>query len=129
MLNGHVQTFGLRFNCCPLNTLWSICFYSYQTRYRGCRNIVNYLYWNSNVRFVFWGFFVTLENFSLISKRHNYRWRSANFDLNSTLMVIEHLNVAHLLWLIFQLTGVWTVHTSYIYKKACKIINHEVTKI
>ena len=33
--------------------------------------------------------FVQLENFSLIWRRHHYRWRAANFDLCSALMAIE----------------------------------------
>ena len=51
--------------------------------------------------FVCLGFFVLLENFSLIWRGHHWRWRSANFDLCLALMAIEHwgsLNVPHLLW-------------------------------
>ena len=46
-------------------------------------------------------FIVPLENFSLIWRRHHYRWRVANFDLCSALMIIEQwgfFNVPHLLW-------------------------------
>ena len=46
-------------------------------------------------------FFVPLENFSFIWKRHHYRWRAANFDLCSALMAIEQwgfFSVPHLLW-------------------------------
>ena len=47
------------------------------------------------------GFFVPLENFSLIWRRHHYRWKAANFDLCSALMAIEQwgfFSVPHLLW-------------------------------
>ena len=46
-------------------------------------------------------FLVQLENFSLILRRHHYRWRAANFDLCSALMAIEQwgfFSVPHLLW-------------------------------
>ena len=45
--------------------------------------------------------FVPFENFSLIWRRHNLRWRAANFDLNSALLAIEQwgfFRVPHLLW-------------------------------
>ena len=35
-------------------------------------------------------FFVPLENFSLIWKRHHYRWWTTNFDLYLPLMAIEN---------------------------------------
>ena len=48
------------------------------------------------------GFLIPLENFSLIWKRHYYRWRASNLDLCwSTLMAIEQwgfFSVPHLLW-------------------------------
>ena len=47
------------------------------------------------------GFFVPLENFSLIWKRHHCRRRAANCDLCSTTMAIEQsgiFDVQHLLW-------------------------------
>ena len=34
--------------------------------------------------------FVPLENFSLIWRRHHYRWWVAKFDLSSALIAIEH---------------------------------------
>ena len=37
--------------------------------------------------FVCLEFFVPLENFSLIWRRHHYRWRSAKFDQCSALMI------------------------------------------
>ena len=43
-------------------------------------------------------FFIPLENFSLIWRRHHCRWRAANFDLCSALMAIEQwelFNMAH----------------------------------
>ena len=46
-------------------------------------------------------FIVLLENFSIICRRHDYRWRAENFYLCSALMVIEQwgfFNVPHLLW-------------------------------
>ena len=52
-------------------------------------------------------FFVPLENFSLIWRRHHCRWTAANFDLCSVLMVIEQrgfFSVPHLLW-----------HRAYVY--------------
>ena len=55
--------------------------------------------------FIFWfacvEVFVPLENFSLIWRRHHCRWRAANFDLCSALVVIEQwgfFSVSHLLW-------------------------------
>ena len=53
------------------------------------------------ILFVCLGFFVPLENFSLILRRHHYRRRAANFDLCSALMTIEQwgfFSVPHLLW-------------------------------
>ena len=44
---------------------------------------------------------VPLENFLLIWRRHHCRWRAANFDLYSALMVNEQwgfFSVLHLLW-------------------------------
>ena len=46
-------------------------------------------------------FYVPFENFSIIWRRHHYRWRASYFDLYSALMVIEQwgfLSVPHLLW-------------------------------
>ena len=46
-------------------------------------------------------FIVTLDNFSLIWRRHHHRWWAANFDLCSALMAIEQwgiFNVQHPLW-------------------------------
>ena len=46
-------------------------------------------------------FFGPLENFSSIWRRHHCRWRAANFDLCSVLMVIEQwefFSAPHLLW-------------------------------
>ena len=50
---------------------------------------------------LFWVFVVPLENFSLIWRRHHYRWRAANFDLCSARVAIEQwvfFSVPHLLW-------------------------------
>ena len=47
------------------------------------------------------GFFVPLENFSLIWRRHHDLWRAANFNLCSALMAIVlwgFFSVSHLLW-------------------------------
>ena len=49
----------------------------------------------------FFGFFVPLENCSLIWRRHHCRWRAANFDLCSALVTIEQwgfFSMSHLLW-------------------------------
>ena len=46
-------------------------------------------------------FFVPLENFSLIWRRHHDWWRAANFNLCSALMVIEQsgfVSMPHLMW-------------------------------
>ena len=46
-------------------------------------------------------FFVSLENLSLIWRRHHYHWRGANFELCLALMAIEQwgfFNVPHPLW-------------------------------
>ena len=46
------------------------------------------------------GFIVPLEIFSLMWKRHHYRWRDENFDLCTALMTIEQwgfFSVPHLL--------------------------------
>ena len=46
-------------------------------------------------------FVFSLENFSLIWKRHHYRWRVVNFYLCSPLVAIEQwgfFSVSHLLW-------------------------------
>ena len=41
-----------------------------------------------------------LKNFSLISRRHYYRWRATNVDLYSALAIEQRgfFNVPHLLW-------------------------------
>ena len=47
------------------------------------------------------GVFVSLENFSLVWRRHHCWWRAANFDLCSALLAIEQwgfFSVLHLLW-------------------------------
>ena len=46
-------------------------------------------------------FVVPLQNFSLIWRRHHYRWRAANFELCSAIMVFKQwrfFSVTHLLW-------------------------------
>ena len=51
--------------------------------------------------FVCLGFFVTLQNFTLVWRRHQYRWRATNFYPYSALMAIEHwgfFSVLHLVW-------------------------------
>ena len=50
-------------------------------------------------RLFVWSF--CLENFSLILRRHHCRWRAANFNLCSSLMVFEQwgfFSMPHLLW-------------------------------
>ena len=54
------------------------------------------------------GFIVPLENFSLIWRRHYYRWRAAKLDLCSALMAIEQwefFSVPHLLWHLWWSSG------------------------
>ena len=77
-----------------------------------CLNSFNYIpynilhnngYWCTRVLrfFVCVEFIVSLENFSLILRRHHCRWRAAKFDLCSVLMTIEQwgfFNAPHLLW-------------------------------
>ena len=69
----------------------------YQNGYAVCNIWTQHL----SAWFVCLGFIVQIENFSLIWRRHHYRWRAANFDLCSALMAIEQwgfLSVPHLLW-------------------------------
>ena len=50
---------------------------------------------------LFFGGGGVLENFSLLWRRHHYRWKAANFDLFSSVMAIEQWGffiVPHLLW-------------------------------
>ena len=58
--------------------------------------------WNDECLFVcLLGISVPLEQFSLMLRRHHYRWGAANFDLFSALMTIEQLgffSLSHLLW-------------------------------
>ena len=62
------------------------------------------LRWKWNRRkmfFVCFEFFVQLEYFLLIWRRHHCRWRAANFDLCSAFIAIEQwgfFNVPHILW-------------------------------
>ena len=51
--------------------------------------------------FVCLGFFIPLEDFSLIWRRHHYRWKAADFDICSALMAVEQwgiFSMPHLLW-------------------------------
>ena len=51
--------------------------------------------------FVCFGFIVPLKFFSVIWRRHPYRWRAAKFDLCPALVAIEQwgfFSVPHLLW-------------------------------
>ena len=63
-----------------------------------------FLFWYStilNCLLVCMGFYVTVEKFQIISRRHHCRWRAANIDLCSALMTIEQwgfFSVPHLLW-------------------------------
>ena len=44
---------------------------------------------------------VPLKNFSLIWRRHHYRWKAENFDLCQVIIAIKQwgfFNVSHLLW-------------------------------
>ena len=49
----------------------------------------------------FWGCIVQLDNFSLIWRRHHFRWKTTNVDLCSAHMAIEQggfFSVPRLLW-------------------------------
>ena len=48
--------------------------------------------------FVFLWFYVSLENFSLIWRRHLDRWRAANFHLYSAYMAIEQWVYVRYIW-------------------------------
>ena len=53
------------------------------------------------LNFVCLCFYVQLENFLLIWRRHHYRWRASNFDIYSALVAIEQwgfFSLPHLLW-------------------------------
>ena len=66
---------------------------------RGMKSIL-YLDVN-NIHLYCLGFFIPLENFSLVWRRHHYLWKAANFDLCSALMATEQwefLSVPNLLW-------------------------------
>ena len=54
--------------------------------------------------------FVPLENFSLIWRRHHCRWRAANFDLCSELMVIEQWGFFIVPHLLRHMAFVYTGH-------------------
>ena len=63
-------------------------------RYRSLRIYVN-------GQSVCLGFFVPIEIFSLIRRRHHYRWRAITVYWYSSLLAIEQwgfFNVSHLLW-------------------------------
>ena len=52
-------------------------------------------------RYFFGKWFVPLENFSLIWRRHHDRWRAVSFDLCSAPIAIEHwgfYSVLHIIW-------------------------------
>ena len=63
-------------------------------------------------RFVCFEFFVPLENFSLIWRRHHCRIRAVNFDLCSVLMAIdewEFFSVPHLLPVVTTCFNDWSL--------------------
>ena len=66
--------------------------------------LYSYMYQNATefvCLFVCLVFFVPLEYFQLIRRRHHCRWRVANFDLCLALLTIEQwgfLSVPYLLW-------------------------------
>ena len=60
-----------------------------------------FVFWVFCFLFIYLGFFVPVDNFSLIWRRHHYRWRSANVDVYSVFMAIEQwgfFSVPHLMW-------------------------------
>ena len=63
-----------------------------------------------NTSFVCLWFIVPLQNFSLIWRRHHYRWRAANFDLCSALMAIEQLGFFSVLYLLWHGASVYNGH-------------------
>ena len=70
---------------------------SFETRSRDC--------------FVYlFGFFSKIENFPLIWRRHHYRWRAANFDLCSALMVIEQRDIFSVPQLLWHRASVYNGH-------------------
>ena len=91
-----------------------ICFWKLLILFFGCDlawfRVDNHLYyWLS----VILGIFVPIEDFSLIWRRHHYRWWAANFDQCSVRMVIERwgfFSVPHLLW---NGTSVYIVHLRF----------------
>ena len=69
---------------------------------RVCWNSKHFnIIFNRSFLFVCLGFLVILENLSLIWRRRHCRWRAANFNLYSALIVIVKwgiFSVSHLLW-------------------------------
>ena len=70
-------------------------------------NVLHKKWWRDHLSlevffvFICLGFFVPLENFSLIWRLHHYRLRTANFDQCLALMAIEQwvfFSMPHLLW-------------------------------
>ena len=55
-------------------------------------------------------FFIPLESFSLIWRRHHYRWRVAKFDLCSELMAIEQWGFFSVPLLLWHGTSVYNGH-------------------
>ena len=70
-------------------------------------------------------FFVQLENFSPIWRRHNYRWKARNFGLCSALMAIEQwgfFSVPLILWYGASVYNghLWGTHDTHTY---CRVIS------
>ena len=56
------------------------------------------------------GVHVPLQNFSLMWRRHHYRWRAANFNLCLALMAIEQWTFFSMLHLLWHRTSVYNGH-------------------
>ena len=63
--------------------------------------------------------FVRLENFSLIWRSHQYRWKAADFDLCSALMAIEQWGIFSLPYLMGHGTSVYNGHLAPRTRDTC----------
>ena len=74
--------------------------------------------------FVFWGFIVPFENFSLIWKRHHHRWRAAIltcarhlWPLSSEGSLVFKLVISEDPWHSHLLPSVWLWSCHYLFKR------------
>ena len=86
-----ISTFLVFFKICSLHfssicmNIWLYIVFYRENRYKLSMKLHKYCI----VFFVCLGFIVPLKNFSLIWRRHHYRWRAEMFDLCSAIMAIE----------------------------------------